>query len=196
MPTPDDDDEAPGYATLTIESVEVQNGFAPNLDFTGTFAVRVPDGVEFAFDDPARVVPPSLVGLELDELQEKEVFYITIHSVDSGAAGVGSGQLGDGSSLVGFKILETGSYTDVTVPIYPVGFRTDVKFLDGENQQFPPDGGDGSPTVQAAAYNELSFGDVSPLSPVAASEPVTVTNGLDQNPDREPIGPSDLNSQT
>jgi len=193
MVTPDNDDEAPGYSTLTVESVNIQSGFTPNLDFTGSFLVRDEESNEIAFAPPARVVPQSLV--DADNLEQKEVFYITIHSVDSGAAGVGSGQLGDGSSLIGFKILETGSYTDVTVPIYPVGFSTDVRALDGEDQQFPPDGGDGSPTVQAAAYDTSSFGSPLPSSPVATSEPVTVDNGLDQNPERDPIGPGDLEDQ-
>jgi len=222
MVTPSSDQQAPGYATLTIESVTVESGFEASGEFTNNFVVRDDSGNR-AFNTKVVDIPLELQKREdfedryVPKNEDTEVFAIGIHSIydtpvtvseeERPEVGVGSGQLeksfefdpsprGDGSSLIGLKILETGTHTDVDVPIYPIAGLTDLSLVDvipeefeepeplTFPQQFPPVGGDdGTPSVQAAVYNEFVF--MSELPPVAArSAVVDVTDGL--NPDEQP----------
>lgn len=169
-------DQQTGYARLTVDSVNVQDGFGASADLTGTFAA--------GFEE-VPVISPSVSS----ELGGTEVFVIGIHSVDPGTAGIGSSLVGKIDSLIGIKILETGSYSNVEVPIYPISDTTVVRFKedsDGvtESQQFPPTGsGLGSPKIQAAIYTEVFFGGELPDS-TAESSVIEVNGGL--NPDNKP----------
>jgi len=176
--TPSRDQQKPGYARLTVDSVNVQDGFGASADLTGTFAA--------GFEE-VPVISPS-VSSELGG-GGTEVFVIGIHSVDPGTAGIGSSLVGKIDSLIGIKILETGSYSNVEVPIYPISDTTEVRFKedsDGvtESQQFPPTGpGLGDPKIQAAIYTEVFFGGELPDS-TAESSVIEVNGGL--NPDNKP----------
>jgi hypothetical protein len=172
-------DQQTGYARLTVDSVNVQDGFEASADLTGTFAA--------GFEE-VPVISPSVSG-ELDG-GGTEVFVIGIHSVDPGTAGIGSSLVGKIDSLIGIKILETGSYSNVEVPIYPINDATVVRVFEenddrvAESQQFPPIGtGLGGPDIQAAIYTELFFGGELPDS-TAESSVIEVNGGL--NPDDIP----------
>jgi len=189
---PNPDQEKPGYARLTVDSVNVQDGFKASADFTGTFGV--------GFDNVPVISPsiePKLGG-------GTEVFVIGIHSVDPGTAGIGSSLVGNINSLIGVKILEPGSYSNVEVPIYPISGVTTVRVFEENNdevidiqgfndeeidrQQFPPTGTEtGGPKVQAAVYTEVFFGSELP-EPTAESSVIEVNGGL--NPDsKDPLVP-------
>jgi len=177
--TPNRDQQKPGYARLTVDSVNVQDGFGASADLTGTFAA--------GFEE-VPVISPS-VSSELGG-GGTEVFVIGIHSVDPGTAGIGSSLVGKIDSLIGIKILETGSYSNVEVPIYPINDATVVRVFEenddrvAESQQFPPIGtGLGGPDIQAAIYTELFFGGELPDS-TAESSVIEVNGGL--NPDDIP----------
>ena len=200
MPTPDEGQQSPGYATLEIASVTVQTGFDPTADLIGSF--RVLDAGDPAFDPGSRAIDSSVGNPPYSD--DLEAFAIGIHSVDPGSAGVGSGEVGDVSSLIGLKILATGSYTNVVVPVYPIADTSDVRILsdadsgegdpnDGEIaagtfQSFPPAGEADGPSVQAAVYDE-AFSTGGLPEPVATSSVVTVTNDLKQNTNRNELIP-------
>lgn len=200
MPTPNFSQQAPGYATITIPSVSSPEGFRPEageLQSVGVFDIENFPEQEF---ERAPVIPPTFIDDSSDDNitdPVPEAFLIGIHSVDSGQAGVGSGNVGDDGSLIGLKVLETGTHTDVLVPIYPIQGTTNVRRIDVSDekvQQFPPAGGENGPKIQAAIYTSWFVNEpTEPFDflpePVATSSVVTVTNGLDQNPERFPLVP-------
>jgi hypothetical protein len=168
--------QSPGYSTLTLESVTVREGIETgSADFSGTWFVG-------DFAPEAAVNGP---GVRSDPF-DSEVFAIGIHSRDTGDEGVGSGEVGDASSLIGLKILQVGEHTNVKIPIYPVYTLTDVRVIDGLSQSFPPSGGEmENPSVQAAVYTELFFSSLP--EPLTTSSVVDVTNRLDQSEERNPL---------
>jgi hypothetical protein len=177
------EDQKPGYSRITIGSVSFDgSGFELTLDEVSDYNV--------SFSDVP--VTPGSVRNDLDD-GSVEVFVIGIHSVDDGPAGVGSGEVGDPSSLIGLKVLETGTSTGVSIPIFPVKNRTDVRLPPGDGddpatppQVFPPTG---DSQIQAALYTSDIFQNPMP-DPVATTDVVTVTNGLDQNDGRGPLKPT------
>jgi hypothetical protein len=171
----------PIYSTVTVASVayEQENGFSGQADLLGSLpraAAELRSGFD-PFDDP--------------------VFAVGIHAVDPA---IGSGDAANLDSLIGLRILEPGTYTDVTVPIFPVtGFPelTDVR----AGQTFPPNP-NGETEVRAAIWETLSprglDGDDPPddaddapedpfdlVDPFAVSAPATIAD-LDRNPALDP----------
>jgi hypothetical protein len=181
MVEPSPEDQTPGYSTITIDSVSFnRSGF----EFTSGETDKYNTGF---------VDVPVISQNVRNNLGTPEVFVVGIHSVDDGPAGVGSGEVGDPSSLIGLKVLEPGTSTDVDVPVFPVANKTDIRtFSQSEGigappQVFPPIG---DSDIQAALYTSDIFQDLMP-DPVATTDAVTVTNGLDQNGDRKPLKPTE-----
>jgi hypothetical protein len=171
---------APIYSTVTVENVtyEQDNNFAGQGDLLGSLPEPAagPFETDFdVFDDP--------------------VFAVGIHAVDPA---IGSGDATNLDSLIGLRVLSTGTYTDLEVPIFPaVGFPelTDIQ----QGQTFPPNP-DGETEVLAAIWTALSPQGLDesdlpdnaddprqiddPLElvePVAVSDSATISE-LDQNP--------------
>jgi hypothetical protein len=204
-------DQAPSYSRLTVGSVTVPDGDGFRAggwsnDMLGPFPnvgnppTNFPDYTEEGFSPPDDYTNAPAV--DRDELPESadrgpEIFVIAWHSVSDGADAVGSGDVGDPSSLIGLKVLKTGSYSNVDVPIFPVAGKSvlfevgDEGYSGGKDQQFPPRGDE----VRAAVYTDGLPGD-SASDPAATATPSTVTDSLDQNgenfDERGPVGPDDF----
>jgi hypothetical protein len=159
----------PIYSTVTIESVEYEqdNNFSAQGDLIGSLpeSAQGPfeSGFDF-FDDP--------------------VFAVGIHAVDPA---IGTGDATNLDSLIGLRVLSTGTYTDLEVPIFPVTSFPELTDI-GSGQTFPPNP-DGETEVRAAIWDRLSPSGppapVGPVAPVAVSDPATIT-ALDQNPNLDP----------
>jgi hypothetical protein len=176
---------APFYSTVTVQNVtyEQENNFAGQGDIIGS-------------------LPPESKSLSQDfDFFDSSVFAVGIHAVDPD---IGSGDATNLDSLIGLKILEPGSYTDVEVPIFPVvSFPelTDIR----PGQTFPPNP-EGDTVVRAAIWEALTPAGVEDppddvtdpedlldlVQPFAVSQPATISN-LDQNPS---IPPTDLPTPT
>jgi hypothetical protein len=162
-PTPSDP-----YSTITVSEVS----------FTGnTGPVQ------------AEAVPPFAYGPGLDPdnfSTDVDAFVVGIHAVDPP---IGSGDPQSRDSLIGFKILATGEYTDIEVPIFP--YRPDIR----PGQVFPPTP-DGTTEIEGTLWHDIGSdygatqGVIRIDGSINASADIT---DLDQNPNRYPIGlaPSD-----
>jgi hypothetical protein len=166
---------SPIYSTVTVETVEFtqNNNFAAQGDLIGSLPGPAVEslGPDFDFFDGS-------------------VFAVGVHAVEPD---IGSGSAGNLDSLIGLKILEPGTYTDVTVPIFPVTSFPDLTDIE-PGQIFPPNP-DGETEVQAAIWKALGPGglddppdnaDDAPedpsdlIEPFAVSQQATISN-LDQN---------------
>ena len=176
---------APIYSTVTVESVtyEQENNFVGQADFLGSIpgaAVELSNDFD-AFDDP--------------------VFAVGIHAV---GPAIGSGDATNLDSLIGLKILEPGTYTDVEVPIFPAVVFPELTDIQ-QGQTFPPNP-NGETEVRAAIWEALrpsgldevdqpdNADDVPDdpfdlVDPFAVSAPATISD-LDQSPTLEPTDSS------
>jgi len=161
-PTPSDP-----YSTITVDEVA----------FTGdTGPVQ------------AEAVPPFAYGPGLDPSNSStsvDAFVVGIHAVDPP---IGSGDPQSRDSLIGFKILATGEYTDIEVPIFP--YRPDIR----PGQVFPPTP-DGTTEIMGTLWHDVG-GDYGATQGVIQIDGDISTSAdimdLDQNPSRNPIGETPL----
>ena len=181
----------PIYSTVTVESVEYtqENNFAGQGDLIGSLP------------DPAG--PPIDEGEDFDFF-DSPVFAVGIHAVDPA---IGSGDATNLDSLIGLKLLQPGTHTDVTVPIFPVTSFPELTEIQ-PGQTFPPNP-EGGTVVRAAIWEALSLSGLDeedqpdnaddvpddPLDlvePFAVSQPAAISD-LDQN---DSIPPTDLPNPT
>jgi hypothetical protein len=176
---------APIYSTVTVESVEYEqeNNFAGQGDTIGS-------------------LPPESKSLSRDfDFFDSSVFAVGIHAVDPA---IGSGDATNLDSLIGLKILEPGSYTDVEVPIFPAVVFPELTDIQ-QGQTFPPNP-NGETEVRAAIWEALSPSGLDEVDqpdnaddvpddpfdlvdPFAVSAPATISD-LDQSPTFEPTDSS------
>jgi hypothetical protein len=132
----------------------------------------------------AEAVPPYAYGPGLDPSNfstEADAFVVGIHAIDPP---IGSGDPQSRDSLIGFKILETGEYTDIEVPIFPYG--PDI----GPAQVFPPTP-NGTTEIEGTLWHDVGTdygatqGVIQIDGSVNASANIT---DLDRNTNRKPIG--------
>jgi hypothetical protein len=163
---------SPIYSTVTVNTVEFtqDNNFAAQGDLIGSLP------------------GPAVESLSPDlDIFDDPVFAVGIHAIEPD---IGSGSAGNLDSLIGLKILEPGTYTDVTVPIFPVTGFPDLTDIEPE-QIFPPNP-DEETEVQAAIWKALRPGGLDDppdnadlIEPFAVSQQATISN-LDQNSALDP----------
>jgi len=137
----------------------------------------------------AEAVPPFAYGPGLDpenfttggSLSPIDAFVVGIHAVDPP---VGSGDPQSRDSLIGFKILETGEYTAIEVPIFP--YRPDIRTA----QVFPPTP-NGTTRIEGTLWHDigLDYGATQGVIQIDGNVNASANiMDLDQNPNRSPIG--------
>lgn len=150
------------YSTITVSEVS----------FTGNTGPVEAEGVPpFAYGP----------GLNPNFSTSVDAFVVGIHAVDPP---IGSGDPQSRDSLIGFKILETGEYTDIEVPIFP--YRPDI----GPAQVFPPTP-DGTTEIKGTLWHDvgLDYGATQGVIQIDGSVNASANiTDLDQNANRKPIG--------
>jgi hypothetical protein len=156
------------YSTITVDEVA----------FTGNTGPVQAEGVPAFAYGPGLDPENFTTGGSLSPI---DAFVVGIHAVDPP---VGSGDPQSRDSLIGFKILETGEYTDIEVPIFP--YRPDI----GPAQVFPPTP-NGTTTIEGTLWHDvgLDYGATQGVIQIDGSVNASANiMDLDQNPNRGPIG--------
>jgi hypothetical protein len=102
-----------------------------------------------------------------------DAFVVALHAVDPPK---GSGNPEQQDSIIGFKILETGEYEDIEVPVFP------YELLEGV---FPPNP-TGDTTIVGTLWHDIGVDYGATQGVITSGEEATIT-GLDQNDDLDPI---------
>lgn len=112
---------------------------------------------------------------------EEPAFVVGIHAVDPP---IGSGDPQSLDSLIGLKILPTGEFQDIEVPIFL--YRPDIR----PGQVFPPTP-NGTTTIEGTLWHDigLDYGATQGVIQIDGEMDVQANiTDLDQNPNRDPIG--------
>jgi hypothetical protein len=181
-------DEYPVYSTVTVDTSAIAEDLNP---FTGPSGELLPNGVD----------PDGLVGTGTD------VFILAIQARDPPiGGGVGTDSSGPGDldyfdSVIGMSIRNSGRYTDIEVPIYPIDGVGTARNRVPEGGTFPPNP-TGETDVIAQLWTPTPLAEDVKITPFGIGVEILTIDGesirdeatittLDQNDAVDPFGPVD-----